>query len=89
MLFGRKKICGILQEVVSYNQKKFLIVGIGINTNLNPENKGFLSTSLKDIANKNIDNVKVLNKIKITYEKFLIKVKKHSFLELKKYTNNI
>ena len=89
LLFGRKKICGILQEVVSYNQKKFLIVGIGINTNLNPENKGFLSTSLKDIANKNIDNVKVLNKIKITYEKFLIKVKKHSFLELKKYTNNI
>jgi BirA family biotin operon repressor/biotin-[acetyl-CoA-carboxylase] ligase len=44
---NNKKICGILQEVVNYNDKRFLVVGIGVNTNLDPKNKGFLSTSLK------------------------------------------
>ena len=89
LLFNKKKICGILQEVVNFKKKKFLIVGIGINTNFNPQNNGFLSISLKDMANKNIDNNKVLNKIKNTYEKFLTKVEKYSYVELKKYTKKI
>ena len=89
MLFNKKKICGILQETVNFKKKNFLIVGIGINTNFNPQNNGFLSISLKDMANKNIDNNKVLNKIKNTYEKFLTKVEKYSYVELKKYTKKI
>ena len=56
-------------------KKNFLIVGIGINTNLDPKNKGFSSTSLKKIMNKNIDNNKLLNNIKKIYEKFLTKDK--------------
>jgi BirA family biotin operon repressor/biotin-[acetyl-CoA-carboxylase] ligase len=89
LLFNNKKICGILQEVVSYKEKNFLIVGIGINTNLDPKNRGFPSTSLKDITNKNIDNNKVFNKIKNTYENFLTKLKKYSYIELRKYTETI
>ena len=84
LLLNNKKICGILQEVINYKDKKFLIVGIGINTNFNPKNKSFSSTSIKDITNKNIDNNQVLIKIKNTYEKFLSKVKKYSYAELKK-----
>ena len=84
-MHNNKKICGILQEVVNYKDKRFLIVGIGINTNLDPKNKGFLSTSLKKIMNKNIDNNKVLKNIKNIYEKFLIKAKDYSYLKLKKY----
>ena len=89
LMFDGKKICGILQEVIIYKKKNFLIVGIGINTNFNPQKKGFLSTSLKVITNKRIDNNKVLNKIKNKYEKFLSRIKKYSYLELKKYTSNI
>jgi len=75
LLYNKNKICGILQEVVNYNGNKFLIVGIGI-----------LSTSLKDIANRNIDNRKLITKIKNVYEKFLTKVKRHSYSEIiKKY----
>jgi len=84
---NNKKICGILQEVVNYNDKRFLVVGIGVNTNLDPKNKGFLSTSLKKIMNKNIDNNKVLKNIKSMYEKFLTKAKTHSYLKLKKIYN--
>ena len=47
----------------------------------------FLSTSLKKIMNKNIDNNKVLKNIKNIYEKFLIKAKDYSYLKLKRIYN--
>ena len=75
---------------MNYKEKKFLIVGVGINTNLNPKSRGFSSTSLKKIVNKNIDNNKVLNNIKKLYEKFLIHAKNFSYLKLKnKYNKKI
>ena len=89
LLFEGKKICGILQETVIIAEKKFLIIGIGINTNLNPENSSFLSTSLKQITNKNIDNKKLFIMIKKNYEKFLFKADRNSFSELKKFAQKI
>ena len=87
LLHNNKKICGILQEVVNYKDKRFLVVGIGVNTNLEPKNKAFLSTSLKKIMNKNIDNNRILKNIKTIYEKFLTKAKNFSYLKLKKIYN--
>ena len=89
LLYNKKKVCGILQEVVIYKDKTFLIVGIGLNTNFDLKNKAFLSTSLKKIMDKDIDNNKVLNKIKNIYEKFLSKIKNHSYLKLKKIYKNV
>ena len=76
-----------IKEVANYKDKKYLIVGIGVNTNLDPKNKGFLSTSLKKLKNKNIDNNKVIKNIKNIYEKFLIKAKYYSYLKLKRTYN--
>ena len=89
LLFEGKKICGILQEIVSSAGKKFLIVGIGINTNIEPKNRSFSSTSLKHITNKNIDNKKLFIMIKKNYEKLLFKANEKSFSELKKFTRKI
>ena len=89
LLFEGKKICGILQETVINAEKKFLIIGIGINTNLNPKNSSFLSTSLKHITKKNIDNKKLFIMIKKNYEKFLLKANRNSFSELKKFTKKL
>ena len=88
LLHNNKKICGILQEVVNYKDDNFLIVGIGVNTNFEPENQSFSSTSLRKIMNKDIDNNKVLNNIKKVYEKFLTNMKNYSYLKLKKIYNN-
>ena len=88
LLFNKKKICGILQETITFGKKKFLIVGMGINTNFDPNMDDFSSTCLKYIINKKIDNNKLLNMIKKKYEKFLIKINKCSYLKLIKYTNN-
>ena len=89
ILFRGKKICGILQETITYRKKKFLIVGMGINTNFKPNISSFSSTCLKYIINKNIDNNKLLYTVKKKYEKFLIKTKKNSYSELIKYTNSL
>ena len=89
LLFKKKKICGILQETVYNEEKKFLIVGIGINTNLDPKNSRFSSTSLKQITNKNIDNKKLFIMIKKKYEKLLLKANKNSFSELKKFIQKL
>ena len=84
LLYKKKKFCGILQETISLNQRSFLIIGIGLNTNFVPENKSFLSTSLKNIINRRIDNKKILKRVIKTYEKLLNEIKKNSFLQLKK-----
>ena len=88
LLYKKEKICGILQETIIYNEKKYLIVGIGLNTNIAPKSKSFSSTSLKNIINKRIDNKKILKNTKNNYKKFLIEIKKFSFDELKKKYKN-
>ena len=83
LLFNKLKFCGILQEVIRFNSFDYLIVGIGLNTNIVPQNKSFKSTCLKNILNKKIDNQKILKKIVIAYEKFLGEKNKLSFSDLK------
>ena len=83
LLFNKLKFCGILQEVIRFNNFDYLIVGIGLNTNIVPQNKSFKSTCLKNILNKKIDNQKILKKIIIAYEKFLGEKNKLSFSDLK------
>ena len=83
LLFNKLKFCGILQEVIKFNDFDYLIVGIGLNTNIVPQNKSFKSTCLKNILNKKIDNQKILKKIVIAYEKFLGEKNKLSFSDLK------
>ena len=40
VFLNRKKICGILQELITSNNKKFLILGIGINIISHPNING-------------------------------------------------
>ena len=71
LLFNNQKFCGILQEVIKFDNFDYLIVGIGVNTNIIPKNISFKSTCLKNILNKKIDNQKILKQIVAAYEKFL------------------
>ena len=47
LLFNKQKFCGILQEVIKFDNFDYLIVGIGLNTNVVPQNKSFKSTCFK------------------------------------------
>ena len=90
ILINSKKLCGLLVETeTKQNKIKKVIIGIGINTNLDPKNSSFSATSLKHITNKNIDNKKLFIMIKKKYEKLLLKANKNSFSELKKFIRKI
>ena len=84
LIYNKQKFCGILQEVIKFNNFDYLIVGIGLNTNIVPQNKSFESTSLKNILNKKINNQKFLKKIVAAYEKFLREKNRYTYSDLKR-----
>ena len=74
LLIDKKKISGILQEVILIKGKKFLITGIGINIIKNPNIKNYTTTNLQEVAKKSISKLKVENKLKHIFEKNLLKL---------------
>tara|TARA_X000001036_G_scaffold427500_1_gene456168 strand:+ start:838 stop:1410 length:573 start_codon:yes stop_codon:yes gene_type:complete len=84
LLIKKEKICGILQEIIHYGAKTYLIVGVGINTNISPIIKNYKVTSLNNVLNKKIDNSKLLRETKKKYEKFIQQIEKNNFTELKR-----
>ena len=71
LLIDKKKISGILQEVILINNNKFLITGIGINITKNPIIKNYPATNLQEITKKSINKSRVENKLKQIFEKNL------------------
>ena len=68
LMIKNRKVCGILQELVTFERKLFLIIGIGINTISSPKSSKFKGISLLEESNKLIDNSDILKKIKKSYE---------------------
>ena len=75
-MIKKRKLGGILQEVIEYRDKKFLIIGIGVNTKISPKNKSFNSISLSACSNRIIKNNEILVKIKLAYEKIISNLSK-------------
>ena len=76
LLIEKKKISGILQEIISFSNKKFLITGIGINLIKNPIIKNYSTTNLYELTKKNITKSKIENDLKQIFEKNLTKMYK-------------
>ena len=76
LLINKKKICGILQEKISKLNKRYLIVGIGINLVKNPTLKNYPTTNLSELLNKKVSKIKIEKEIKKIFETKLIKLYK-------------
>ncbi len=68
LIINNRKVCGILQELITFEKKLFLIIGVGINTVSSPKSSKFKGVSLLEDSNKPIDNSEILRKIKKNYE---------------------
>ena len=76
LLIDKKKISGILQEVIFAKDKRFLITGIGINIKKNPIIRNYPATNLHEVTKKSINKLSVENKLKQLFEKNLSKLYK-------------
>ena len=76
LLINKKKICGILQETLSKFDKKYLIVGIGINLIKNPNIKNYPTTNLLKLSKKKISKKDIENELKKIFELKLTKLYK-------------
>ena len=85
---NRKKICGILQELIVSNSKKFLIIGIGVNIVSNPNvNNIYQATNiLLETQNKPKIN-EIIDLIISSYEKFFIDLNSYNYKHFKKKAN--
>ena len=68
IIVKKKKICGILNETLFYDNLKFVIVGIGINIANSPDLRNYPTTNLNEITNQKVNKIKLLNKIIKAFE---------------------
>ena len=67
-MVDKKKICGMLQETLFKRNKKYLIIGIGINLIKNPNIVNYPTTNLFSQTKKKISKQKIENQIKKIFE---------------------
>ena len=85
VLVDGKKICGILQELVTSNNKKFLIIGIGINVASNPDiNKKYQTTNISLQTKKKPKVKEIIDLIISSYEKFFVDLNSYDYVNFKK-----
>ena len=78
ILINSKKICGILQEIIKYNNKHFIIVGIGINIVGSPKINKYQTTYLNKHLNRKVSKYKIFFKIKKIFENNIISLQQCS-----------
>ena len=71
VLINKKKICGILQEIVQKNEIKYLIVGIGLNLVKSPNIQDYPTTNLYELTKTKINTNNVSKQLILIYKNFL------------------
>ena len=71
LLIKGSKVCGILQETVTYNNDKYFIVGIGINVINSPKINNKQVSFLQKYNNNKINKNDIYTNIKKNFEKFI------------------
>ena len=87
---NRKKICGILQEKITFNDINFLIIGVGINLVSNPNiNNDYKATNILLETKKKPEINKVVDLLISSYEKFFINLGSYNYHNFKKKADSM
>ena len=82
-----KKICGILQELITLNSKKFLVIGIGLNIVSDPKiNNKYQTTNILSETKKKPPIKEIVNLIISSYEKFFYDLHLYNYTDFRKKT---
>jgi len=82
---NKKKICGILQEVINFCGLEYLIIGIGINIISNPEiHAKYKATNILSETGNKPSTKEISYLIKSYYEQFFIDLNAYNYLNFKK-----
>ena len=85
-----KKVCGILQEVVSSNDIKFLVVGIGINVVKNPNiDENYKSTNMLYETKKETTINEIIDLLLLSYDNFFSNLNLYSYSKFKKKADSM
>ena len=88
IFINKKKVCGILQELVTYDNKKFLIVGIGINIVSNPViNDKYQATNIYYEIKKKPSTNEIFKLIISSYKNFFLNLNSYNYGNFKKEAN--
>ena len=82
---NKKKICGILQEIITFKEINFLIIGIGMNVLSSPIIKNqYEATNIFSETNMRTSIKELINEIIFSYERFFIDIKSYNYKNFKK-----
>ena len=73
LLINNRKISGILQESITINDYRYLIIGIGINIIKSPNIRNYPTTNLFELLGKKIDYKLITNLLRSIFEKNILK----------------
>jgi len=79
LLINKKKISGILQEIISISDNKFIIIGIGINLIKSPKIKNYPTTSIFELIDNQVNKTTIENELKVLFEKNLSRMYKINY----------
>ena len=87
---NRKKICGVLQETIILDNRKFLIIGIGVNIVSNPNiNEEYQATNIL-FETKKVPKIKeMIDLIILSFEKFFTDLNLYNYESFKKKAESI
>ena len=89
-MYDGKKICGLLQEFIIQNERKFLIIGIGLNIVSNPNiNNGYKTTNIYLETNIKPSIDEIIDLIISSYINFLVNLDKYNYENFKKKADKL
>ena len=82
---NKKKICGVLQELITSNNREFLIIGIVINIVSNPNIKEkYQATNIFSETKKKPSINEIANLIITSYENFFMNINSYNYANFKR-----